>query len=192
MLGLQRWMRHRAWPYTRYSLVYRIRFKNNLIHLSCQRREKKKSWLAQKSCKMLSRRWFWKDLKDDFSNESTFRMRWPKYWMAGWHHRLDAHEFGWTLGAGDGQGGLVCWDSWGCKKLATSERLNWTELSSLRRLFLPQECKDILLCFLLDVWNCSILKILAFMFPFRSCLKLPFSFLTSPNSPSRPTFPSSP
>ena len=23
--------------------------------------------------------------------------------MAGWHHRLDGHEFGWTPGAGDGQ-----------------------------------------------------------------------------------------
>ena len=28
--------------------------------------------------------------------------------MAGWHHRLDGHEFGWTLGVGDGQGGLAC------------------------------------------------------------------------------------
>ena len=27
--------------------------------------------------------------------------------MAGWHYRLNAHEFGWTLGVGDGQGGLV-------------------------------------------------------------------------------------
>ena len=27
--------------------------------------------------------------------------------MAGWHHRLDGHGFGWTLGAGDGQGGLA-------------------------------------------------------------------------------------
>ena len=25
--------------------------------------------------------------------------------MAGWHHRHDAHEFGWTPGVGDGQGG---------------------------------------------------------------------------------------
>ena len=24
--------------------------------------------------------------------------------MAGWHHRLDGHEFGWTPGAGDGTG----------------------------------------------------------------------------------------
>ena len=26
--------------------------------------------------------------------------------MAGWHHRLDGHEFEWTPGVGDGQGGL--------------------------------------------------------------------------------------
>ena len=33
--------------------------------------------------------------------------------MAGWHHQLDGHGFGWTLGVGDGQGGLACCDSWG-------------------------------------------------------------------------------
>ena len=32
--------------------------------------------------------------------------------MAGWHHRLDGHEFGWTSGVGDRQGGLVHCDSW--------------------------------------------------------------------------------
>ena len=32
----------------------------------------------------------------------------------------------WTLGAGDGQGGLACCSSWGCKELDTTERLNWT------------------------------------------------------------------
>ena len=26
--------------------------------------------------------------------------------MVGWHHRLNGHEFGYTLGVGDGQGGL--------------------------------------------------------------------------------------
>ena len=36
-----------------------------------------------------------------------------EYKMAGWHHRLDGHEFEWTPGAGDGQGGLVCYDSQG-------------------------------------------------------------------------------
>ena len=49
--------------------------------------------------------------------------------MVGWHHWLDGHEFGWTLGVGDGQGGLACWDSWGCKESDTTERLNWTELN---------------------------------------------------------------
>ena len=44
--------------------------------------------------------------------------------MAGWHHRLDGHGFGWTPGDGDGQGGLVCRDSWGHKGLNTTERLN--------------------------------------------------------------------
>ena len=41
--------------------------------------------------------------------------------MAGWHHRLDAHGFGWTLGVGDGQGGLACCNSWGRKESDTTE-----------------------------------------------------------------------
>ena len=45
--------------------------------------------------------------------------------MAGWHHRLDGHEFGWTPGVGDGQGGLECCNSWGRKESDTTERLNW-------------------------------------------------------------------
>ena len=48
--------------------------------------------------------------------------------MVGWHHWLDGHGFGWTPGAGDGQGGLVCCDSWGRKESDTTEQLNWTEL----------------------------------------------------------------
>ena len=49
--------------------------------------------------------------------------------MAEWHHSLDGRESGWTLGDGDGQGGLACWDSWGRKESDTTERLNWTELN---------------------------------------------------------------
>ncbi|CAI9177421.1 unnamed protein product [Rangifer tarandus platyrhynchus] len=41
--------------------------------------------------------------------------------MAGRHHRLDGHEFGWTPEVGDGQRGLVYCDSWGCKELDTTE-----------------------------------------------------------------------
>ena len=44
--------------------------------------------------------------------------------MAGWRHRLDGHEFEWTPGVGDGQGGPVCCYSWGRKESDTTERLN--------------------------------------------------------------------
>ena len=44
--------------------------------------------------------------------------------MVGWHHRLNEHGFGWTLGVGDGQGGLECCDSWGLKESDTTESLN--------------------------------------------------------------------
>ena len=54
--------------------------------------------------------------------------------MAGWHHRLDGHEFGWTPGIGDGQGGLACCDSWGRKELDTTEQMNWTELLNRQRI----------------------------------------------------------
>ena len=47
--------------------------------------------------------------------------------MAGWHHRLDGRESEWTPGVGDGQGSLVCCDSWGRKESDMTERLNWTE-----------------------------------------------------------------
>ena len=47
--------------------------------------------------------------------------------MAGWHHRLHAHEFEWTLGVCDGQGCLVCCNSSGRNESEKTERLNWTE-----------------------------------------------------------------
>ena len=49
--------------------------------------------------------------------------------MAGWHHRLDGCKSEWTPGVGDGRGGLVCCNSWGCKESDTTERLNWNELN---------------------------------------------------------------
>ena len=48
--------------------------------------------------------------------------------MVGWHHQLDGHEFEWTLGVGDGHGGLACCDSGGHKESDMTERLNWTKL----------------------------------------------------------------
>ena len=44
--------------------------------------------------------------------------------VVGWHHPLNGHRFQWTPGVGDGQGGLVCCDSWGRKEPDTTEQLN--------------------------------------------------------------------
>ena len=41
--------------------------------------------------------------------------------MAGWHHRLNGHEFEQAPGVGDGQGSLACCSPWGCKES------DWTE-----------------------------------------------------------------
>ena len=41
--------------------------------------------------------------------------------MAGWHHGLNEREFEWTLGVGDGQGGLACCNSWGRKESDMTE-----------------------------------------------------------------------
>ena len=42
-------------------------------------------------------------------------------------------------GVGDGQGGLVCCDSWSCKESDTTERLNWRQKTSQRW---HGECED--------------------------------------------------
>ena len=44
--------------------------------------------------------------------------------MAGWHHRLNGHEFKQAQGDGEGQGNLACCSPWGCKKLDMTEWLN--------------------------------------------------------------------
>ena len=44
--------------------------------------------------------------------------------MIEWHHQFNGHEFEQAPGVGEGQGGLVCCDSWGCKELDTTEQLN--------------------------------------------------------------------
>ena len=48
--------------------------------------------------------------------------------MAGWHHWLYGRESESIPGVDNGQGSLVCCDSWGRKELDMTEWLNWTEL----------------------------------------------------------------
>ena len=47
--------------------------------------------------------------------------------MVGCHHWLDGHEFEWTPGVSDGQGGLACCDSWVVK--SWTQLSDWTELN---------------------------------------------------------------
>ena len=42
--------------------------------------------------------------------------------VVGWHHWLDGHEFGWSLGVGDVQGGLV--GPWAHEGLNMTKQLN--------------------------------------------------------------------
>ena len=75
------------------------------------------------SCKVLThwkRPWCWEGLGAGGEGDD-------RGWDGWWHHRLDGHEFEWTPGVGDGQGGLACCNSWVCKESDMTERLNWTE-----------------------------------------------------------------
>ena len=44
--------------------------------------------------------------------------------MAGWHHRLNGHEFEQTLGDSEGQGSLVSFSPWGGKESDMTKQLN--------------------------------------------------------------------
>ena len=80
----------------------------------------KSSTLAT-SCEELThwkRPWCWEGLGQEEKGTTEDE-------MAGWHHWLDGLEFEWTPGAGDGQGGLACYNSWGHKESDTTKWLNW-------------------------------------------------------------------
>ena len=64
--------------------------------------------------------------------------------MVRWHHQLNGHEFGQTPGVGDGQGGLVCCDSWDRKESDTTEKLIWSDLTwkSLQMVTAAMKLKD--------------------------------------------------
>ena len=74
-----------------------------------------KNWLIWKDSDA-GKDWRWKE-KRMTENE-----------MVEWHHWLNGHEFGQTLGVGDGRGGLSCCSPWGRKESDMTEWLQWTEL----------------------------------------------------------------
>ena len=62
--------------------------------------------------------WCWERLKAGREGDD-------RGWDVGWHHLLNGHEFDYTPGVGDGQGGLTCCTPCGHKESDTTERLNW-------------------------------------------------------------------
>ena len=81
--------------------------------------------------------------------------------MVGWHHQLNGHEFEWTPGVGDGQGGLACCSSWGCKESGTTEWPNWTNHfvnsfhTVISRVFFVDSLKILFLLYW-AVYNCAV------------------------------------
>ena len=77
-----------------------------------------KSWLTEKD----------PDAGRDWGQEEEKTMTEDQ--IAGWHHWLNGNGFGWALGVGDGQGGLVCCDSWCCRVGHDwVTELNWSEMN---------------------------------------------------------------
>ena len=70
-----------------------------------------KSWLLRKD----------PDARKDWEQEKGM----AEDEMAGWHHRLEGHDFEQAPGVGDWQGSLACCSRWGCKESDMSEWLNW-------------------------------------------------------------------
>ena len=53
--------------------------------------------------------------------------------MAGWHHRLNGHEFEKTPGDGEGQGSLACCSPCGHRESDMTERLNHNKKKKISR-----------------------------------------------------------
>ena len=120
------------------------------FELWCWRRLLRVPWTARRSHQSLL-----EEISPEYSLEglmwswnSNTLATWSKNWLTGkdpdagkdWrqengmtedemvrgHHWLNGHEFEEAPGVGDGQRGLAFCSPWGCKKLDTTEQLNWT------------------------------------------------------------------
>ena len=63
---------------------------------------------------------------------------WVVYWiteheMFGWHHWVNGHELGQTLGDDEGQGGLACCNPCGCRESDMTWQLNNSNNKALKR-----------------------------------------------------------
>ena len=107
------------------------------FELWCWRRLLRVPWTARRSKQSILKErsvlgvhwkdWYWGWNSNTLATSCEELTHWKRLWcweglgaggegttedeMAGWHHRLNGHEFGWTPGVGDRQGGLECCDS---------------------------------------------------------------------------------
>ena len=69
----------------------------------------------------------------------------------GTRDQIANSESEWTLGNGDGQGGLVCCDPWGRKESDTNEQLNWLNNSKfLGQILILYRSEELNFFFLFD------------------------------------------
>ena len=115
------------------------------FELWCWRRLLRVPWTARRSALgFLWKEWCWSWNSSTLATSFEDFTHWKRLWcweglgaggegmtedeMAGWHHWLDGRESEWSIGVGDGQGGLACCDSWGRKELDMTELLYWIQL----------------------------------------------------------------
>ena len=110
------------------------------------------------SCEELThgkRLWFWEGLGAGGEGDD-------RGWD-GWMASLTRWMWVWVnLGVGDGQGGLVCCNSWGCKESDTTEWLKWTKQSRRGNLKYMGECEQVIskyyfVCFCSVTKSCTTL-----------------------------------
>ena len=109
-------------------------WRTDAFDLWCWRRLLRVPWTARRSNLSIL-----KEISSEYSLEGLMLKLKLQYFghlkwttedeMAGWHHRLDGHEFEKTPEVGDGEVSLVCCNPWGCKELDMTEWLKWTELN---------------------------------------------------------------
>ena len=107
--------------------------------------------------------------------EGRRRRGWQRMtWLNGITDSMDGHGFGWTLGVGDGQGGLACCGSWGRKESDTTERLNWTELRVVteHQAELPTPVQQLpASCLFLHTWTLILIVRVIHNFTRKCCVK---------------------
>ena len=127
-----------------FSVVMTERRRTDDFKLWCWRRFLRVPWTARRSNQLILKEinpeysledWCWGWSSNTLTTWWEKLTRWKRRWcwerlkageratedkMAGWHHRLNGHEFEQTLGDSEGQRRLACCSPWDHKELDTA------------------------------------------------------------------------